>query len=194
MNISSLSSVRNILQLDDPIVKGDTMYLLDNNNYWSTIFEIYNEIDTISQYDICLRKKCKEMKIDEQILTRMTNPLRYFLTLLLLEKTTLKDFKEHMKSLEHDNKDKFIKFIENKYTDLLPKLLLLNNTRNHLNQHNHYILNDFSVSACNTNIIYGDISKNIPMILFTISDKTYQCTIKDIEFILDQLKIVTKNE
>ena len=175
------------INLDNPTIRSDTISLLDGDKYWEILKSIYSMIDSTAQYNFALIRECEKQKISFVDLERIAYPFRHFLSLLMLKRITIKELKTDLESLNHSNADKLSVFVEDFYKnhkELLDRLLQTQITLNHTDKS---ILNDLDVTACNTKMKINDQEQILPFVLFNIGDKTYQCSKKDIEFIIEQL-------
>lgn len=178
----------NILRLNNESVVNDLMLLLDHKDYWDALDSIYGEIDIITQYLYCLNKKCENEQLNKNLLMRIAAPFRFFVVHVVDEFVTIKEFRNIMEKLiQHKNRDAFLKFIESIYINRKTMIRKLYATRDLLQPDVANILDDISITRCNTGMKFRDEQIDISFVLLRISDITYQCTINDIKFLIDRL-------
>ncbi|MDI1495971.1 MAG: hypothetical protein K8823_1279 [Cenarchaeum symbiont of Oopsacas minuta] len=173
--------------MKNPTIRTDTISLLNGKNNWEILKSIYSMIDSTAQYDFALERECKKKDLSFTDLQRMAYPFRHFLSLLMLKRITVQELKEDLKSLDHTNSDKLSVFMNDVYDthkERLNRLLEIQITLNHSDKS---ILNDVDITTCTTKIKINNQEENIPFVLFDIDDKTYRCSKKDIEFIIEKL-------
>ena len=179
--------VNGALKLSNSL-KSDTISLLDNKKYWDTLVSVYDYIDSSSQYSRCLNKQCKQNNFDFKILARIANPFRHYITLLTLEIITIDEFKTTLKQIEHDDVDEFYNFIDTTFKKYRSIFYKLHAIKKSFNQNKNHLLRNLDVKTCTTTIDVNGQDVSIPFILLRVDEQTYQCTAKDIEFLIDDLK------
>ena len=180
--------VNDVLKLLNPALKLDTISLLNNKKYWDILVSVYDYIDSNPQYVIYLHKHCEKNNLDFKTLARIANSFRYYLKLLTLKIITIDELKTSLKQIEHDDVDELCDFIDTTFKKYKSVFHKLNAVQKSFNQNKNHLLRNLDVKTCTTTIDVDGQDVPIPFILLRVDEKTYQCTAKDIEFIIDDLK------